>query len=619
MHELIHIYRNFCMRCVLVLLLISFAATARAQTIEQPVDISLLPVSATVQPGKRSAVELIFRIPHGFLIGVNDPSARNPVATVVAMQPRDYFEFEEPQFPTPIDMGVPVHKGVTHAFAGEIHVIIPFTVAANAPDGEYPVTVQVTYTPSLNVGRIGTHVREPYSTTLAVATGGQTMRQDMPKPFVREVPEDFLVKQKPSNLSQPWKSLFYVWPEDKGFTKFLHKIWLDSENHGKHVQTVWLPYAGFTENRGNTIGMSVQVINTTREGIMTSLVQLRGQYNEYNKATLGLEAVSCPGAYFNYWLSAEISADGINKQLHFHNENLTLGQDDRFGYELQLDLFSDPLYRFYGIGADTKEGDKTNYNHQEAGTVLDFYWLPIDHLRFAIGGKFRSVNVADGNQKLKEIMPFTTEEAQPGGRFENVPGIQGATIVAQRLSIVYDSRNSEFSPSAGFYSKVTAEYDQITDQVETNPESVDRYGRFMIDIRKYFSTIDQRFTLVLRNSWTLTTSKFIPFFDQATFGGPGSDRGFDSQRFYGQHQVFGSMELRYQAMHIVLLGMAMDLELAPFVDFGQVFDSDGFSGKFNINPGMSMRVLNRPNVGIVGNGAVGQDGLILTGGVSLPF
>ena len=126
-------------------------------------------------------------------------------------------------------------------------------------------------------------------------------------------------------------------------------------------------------------------------------------------------------------------------------------------------------------------------------------------------------------------------------------------------------------------------------------------------------------TLLLRNSWTITTDENVPFFDQATFGGDFSDRGFDNGRFYGQNSVFASMEIRLQLMHIVFMGIPMDIEMAPFLDGGQVFNSDGFKGKFNVNPGLSVRILNRPNLGIVGNAAIGQDGLIFTGGVTLPF
>ena len=70
---------------------------------------------------------------------------------------------------------------------------------------------------------------------------------------------------------------------------------------------------------------------------------------------------------------------------------------------------------------------------------------------------------------------------------------------------------------------------------------------------------------------------------------------------------------------MVVLGMPMDGELAPFGDAGQGVEKTPFKGKVNVNPGVSMRILNRPNVGLIVNWAHGQDGGQFTGGVSLPF
>ncbi|MCH8326438.1 MAG: hypothetical protein IIB83_07755, partial [Bacteroidetes bacterium] len=110
-----------------------------------------------------------------------------------------------------------------------------------------------------------------------------------------------------------------------------------------------------------------------------------------------------------------------------------------------------------------------------------------------------------------------------------------------------------------------------------------------------------------------------PFFDLATLGGQYDIRAFDTGRFYGQHSVFASAELRYVVMQMIFMGFPVDIEMAPFIDTGQVFNSDGINGRFNVTAGMSVRILMRPNIGIIANAAVGQDGLVFTGGVNLPF
>jgi len=588
----------------ILMFFIIFTTAGVAQTVENPIKIIVKPLEQTVIPGELSALIFDFRIPNGFWLGENGRS------TVITMTEDAYFDFQKPVFPELEVKGVPVHLGITYVFTGEIRVILPFKIAKNTPAGEYPLLAKITYTPALSAGQLSTHINEHYSTSVTVVSKTSDESVGLPKPSRVPVPSDFLVKERRLTLPSPMNTMFYTWPEHGVIPKILHKLFIDPPNHGKHIQTVWTPFVGSTENNGQSLGMGVALMNVTREGIMTGTLQFRGYYNEYVGNSVAMDVVSCPAAYHNFWFSAQISEDR-NRQLHFHTQDLTLGSKDRFGYELQANAFQDPRYRFSGLGGGTNEEDQTNYTHQEFGGFLDIYWLPVDNFQFFIGGRVRSVDVKRGADRLADKFAYTINET----RFLNVPGIGGATVVGEEIGFVLDHRNQEFTPSKGTYLKFTAEYNQVT----SNPEPVSTYGRFSMNLRQYFSTVDKKFTLLLRNSFTFTTSEDIPFFDQATLGGDATLRAFDIGRFYGQHSVFGSVELRYTAMHKVMMGFPMDLEIAPFVDFGQVFNSTDFEGDFNINPGLSMRVLNKPNIGIVANGAIGQDGLVFTGGVNLPF
>ena len=414
-----------------------------------------------------------------------------------------------------------------------------------APEGQYKITAYLTYTPSLTVGHITSHVREPYSTKITVASDAPARQAGLPEPTSIPVADDFAVVDTAKEFSQPMKTLLYRWPEESGVARFLHWMWIDPENHGKHVQTAWVPFFTFSEKSGTGVGLSLELVNATREGIMTGFLQLRAYNNEYIDNTVEVKAITCPAAYFNYQFSAEVSSDGKNRQFHFRQENLVLGSRDRFGYETQLDLYHDPRSRFYGVGSNTKEEDRSNYNHEETGGIFDFYTLPFNRFRFAVGAKFRQVDLGEGSDELRKQMPWTTDETQPGGRFENVAGIRGATVVGARLMAVYDSRNSEFAPSDGVYGKITGEIDRVTEQVVTTANPVSGYGRLSIDLRGYKSTVSQRMTWVARSALTLTTDEDIPFFDLASFGGGFSDRGFTEGRFYGQHSFFSSVEFRY--------------------------------------------------------------------------
>lgn len=607
----------FSLKKLLLIILFSFYTTSSlySQTVEKPFLIKLNPLERNVIRGENSALILTVMVPNGFWLGDNDPAARAPAATIIKMSPSNNFYFEKANFPKPKVKGIPVHLGYTHIFEGVVNIVIPFTVAKNAVLGKQTIKLNITYTPGLNAGHLSTHIAEVYLTKINIIASKISDKINIPNPSMDPVPKGFIVAEKKVDLPEPIKTMFYRWNEDSPLPKFLHWLFVDPDNHGKHIQTVWTPFVGSTQNNGQSIGAGVGLMNVTREGIMTGTFQVRAYHNEYAGATVAMDIVSCPAAYFNYEFSAQISEDGKNKHLEFHHENLTLGKDDRFGYELGLNIGQDSRYRFFGIGAGTIEEDETNYTHQEYGGFLDFYWLPKDHIRIGIGGRIKTVDVLEGADRLKGVLPYTINQA----KFASVAGIKGATVVGERLNFVYDSRNSEFTPSSGFYAKAVAEYNQITDQIVTNPNSISNYGKFTLEMRKYISTVDQKITLLLRNSWTFTTDENIPFFDLATLGGQYDIRAFDTGRFYGQHSVFASAELRYVVMQMIFMGFPVDIEMAPFIDTGQVFNSDGINGRFNVTAGMSVRILMRPNIGIIANAAVGQDGLVFTGGVNLPF
>jgi hypothetical protein len=66
----------------------------------------------------------------------------------------------------------------------------------------------------------------------------------------------------------------------------------------------------------------------------------------------------------------------------------------------------------------------------------------------------------------------------------------------------------------------------------------------------------------------------------------------------------------------------MDIELGAFVDVGQIFggtESLALGDDLKVDPGMTMRMINKPNVGLVFSIADGDDGIYFTGGIGLPF
>ncbi len=70
-------------------------------------------MNSTVTAGQQSALEMVFKVPRGFWLGDNDPSATIPPPTFNSMKSMENFEFGKALYPKPKERGVPVHKGKT--------------------------------------------------------------------------------------------------------------------------------------------------------------------------------------------------------------------------------------------------------------------------------------------------------------------------------------------------------------------------------------------------------------------------------------------------------------------------------------------------------------------------
>ncbi|NIP60374.1 MAG: BamA/TamA family outer membrane protein [Gemmatimonadetes bacterium] len=607
---------NIVLSLILALLL---AAPGAAQengelpTVERPVRITVEPAADAVAPGDRSALLVTFRVPKYMWLGARAGADRTPPGTKVRMQEHPAFRFEEPVFPEPEVEGVPVHLGVTRVYMGEVRVVVPFTVAGDAEPGEHEVTARLTYTPGFDAGKLTTHVNEPHTGTVRVARTASRRTTSLPEPATADVPTDFRVQPKEFDVPAFVGPMMHQY-EESAFTRALHFLFMDPESHGKTIRHAVYPFIMSTEQEGKNFGGGMAFLNSTREGIMTGALSMLAFDNQFLGATLGFDFITCPAAYKNLRMSARIGLEEEYQELTVQWEDFTWGADDRWGVQVDARGINDPRFRFYGLGPETDENDVSVYEHEELGAVVDLYHLPVDKLRVGLGFKVRSVDVARGIRIADEgfsPIPATLD------RFAGTTGLGGSDVVGGRFNVIFDQRNQEFTPSSGFFGKVTAEYDRIVGDEGTRP--VDDYGRFLVDMRQYFSTVDQKLTVLMRGEATFTTSEAIPFFEQATLGGPESLRAFDRGRFFGQHAVFGSAEMRYTMMNMTMFGYPMEVVMGGFLDVGQVFGGDTFGDDFQVNPGGSLRFVNPPNVGYILSVAHGEDGVNVTGGISLPF
>ena len=98
-------------------------------------------------------------------------------------------------------------------------------------------------------------------------------------------------------------------------------------------------------------------------------------------------------------------------------------------------------------------------------------------------------------------------------------------------------------------------------------------------------------------------------------------RGFGSGRFVDKNSFFASAEFRTRVYDRQIFGVNAELELAPFIDFGQVFESSRRSPFNDLHPvgGLGFRGVVRPQVvGFVDVG-LGEQGVAAFTGLEYPF
>jgi len=95
MYRTISIFSGVSLHLIIPLLILLFTTSTDSQTVENPIDISIRPLSTTLIPGQQSALEMVFKVPRGFWLGDNNFSARVPPPTYIQMKSIENFVFGE--------------------------------------------------------------------------------------------------------------------------------------------------------------------------------------------------------------------------------------------------------------------------------------------------------------------------------------------------------------------------------------------------------------------------------------------------------------------------------------------------------------------------------------------
>ncbi len=270
--------------------------------------------------------------------------------------------------------------------------------------------------------------------------------------------------------------------------------------------------------------------------------------------------------------------------------------------------------RFYGIGNESPAINETDYTAQsylvqgQIGYNFNHTW----QLQYT--ARFEDVDVLPGT--LSTIASIQT-------RFAKLLGEGTNKQVLNRLSLVYDTRDDIIIPSKGAelvaYAGMASRNGIVNDSL---------YTETGFDGRAFFPIMDKTILATHMALRYLLSADDVPFWALSSLGGADTViggnqplRGFGDGRFYDRDSFSSSVEFRRNVMTFQAVATQVEIELAPFIDVGRVFDRTSTLPFEQLHKvyGLGFRGLARPYVvGFVDIG-FGSEGAAVFTGINYPF
>lgn len=357
-------------------------------------------------------------------------------------------------------------------------------------------------------------------------------------------------------------------------------------------------------NEGNTYGALAVVLFLDEQKIIKYILAPDVRYNKITGVFPAFRLFGFPSVD-KKWSIVVRKSQHIDEDYEFIYTDNAFWQD-RMKLAANFEYERDSTERFYGFGNGSSEKEESNYTAKETIGVVRLNYRLQPTLELTYQSRVRVFRVGKGGV---DKFPFIGDE------HPDTPGLGGATMVGQEIGLIYDSRDDANIPREGGFGLLSAEF--IPRILGSSFTAV----KYAAEMRK-FIPFRERFVLAMHSRINyLQSNDEVPFFEQNDVGGRRSLRGFGSGRFVDTNSFFASAELRTRVYSRQIFGVNAELELAPFLDFGQVFHSSRDSPFNDLHAvgGLGFRGVVRPQVvGFVDVG-LGEQGAAVFTGLEYPF
>ncbi len=368
-----------------------------------------------------------------------------------------------------------------------------------------------------------------------------------------------------------------------------------------------LPIPAFAYNRNESYwaGTVVPILRSNSKDELQDIYAPFYMHNQYVGETLGLYYYGYPSDTTQYSVTADYSTK-VQRDIDLTYKNVSAG-GGRYILAGRATWFKNPFRRFFGIGNQTTESDESSYTSREALLELTAGIHLNEDIALMWTENYHDIHVGKG---IVHSLPQAKRE------FSQEVGIQGANIFGHKLTARYDTRDKQLISTRGTYVNLSVQLNQNLEHSEPN-----MWVRTTVDARHLLPHYDDQLVFVARFLLDTVNGRGIPFYERPTLGGETTLRGFGHSRFIDDTALLINFEERIPITQLKAFDYRIDLEVAPFLDIGRVMSglSTRHLQKLQVNPGIGLRILARPNVVGRLDVAYGRDGANLFVGLDYPF
>jgi surface antigen Omp85-like protein len=370
-----------------------------------------------------------------------------------------------------------------------------------------------------------------------------------------------------------------------------------------------IPALASGKNEGWTYGLLGALLLPDKNGDISVVISAALQYRSNVHLNGFLDARWTPsptGVFeaFTYW-----AAKVENQNQVFYDERRLWKE---YNFRFDFDERRIGTERYFGKGIATNENAESAYTANYYLTMLKFGPYLTDVL--SLQGTFRFRHFRVGRSILDDVPQTLT-------LFPNEFGIEGGEVFAGGVRLIYDTRNNIFTPVRGEYGIVFVENCHYLLHGAARP-----YQVFGIEgVKLWPHTDDAQFVTVARVKTQFVIGKNAPFWELSTLGGGSSLRSYNPSRFTDNDMWVINIEERIRLFSVRLEGVTGEVQIAPFVDFGEALRHTQDVARPNVDRrlhwsiGSGFRAVVNPY--IVGRMDVGWglEGLGITVGLDYPF